>query len=223
MKRHSKLGLIVIFAITILIACSNDTSNKEGVKHQQETKQSEQHNVESNQISDNDKKKIKSQVLDYLAKKEKKEGRAVSNRYFSTSSISNGDWYAKTKSGEIQINDRGEPGPEAFDHHAITGAVSYVSKDGNTGFDKSAQSLSNIEGYKAVADTNQEIVKYVFTAEGEVFETSFENEQGITLSSGFAPKDHNDKDPNLSPNEQFQLTKDKDLSAFYKKTLQKVK
>ncbi|WP_245393364.1 hypothetical protein [Staphylococcus coagulans] len=151
----------------------------------------------------------------------KEDGRAVSNRYFSTSSISTGDWYAMIDQGTIQINDTGKPGRQHFDFHTVTGAVVYTSKNKKTGFDASASALSNIEGYDKVADLSQPVTKYIFTEEGQVYEYTFKNGKDVTLSSGFAPKDHNDKDPNLAPNEQFKRTQNKALSAFYQRCLQK--
>ncbi|WP_245393118.1 hypothetical protein [Staphylococcus coagulans] len=203
------------------MGCShNQTESKSDTKNKATT-EVQQNNTSSPRFSDEKKKRIKAQVIQKLSKMAKEDGRAVSNRYFSTSSISTGDWYAMIDQGTIQINDTGKPGRQHFDFHTVTGAVVYTSKNKKTGFDASASALSNIEGYDKVADLSQPVTKYIFTEEGQVYEYTFKNGKDVTLSSGFAPKDHNDKDPNLAPNEQFKRTQNKALSAFYQRCLQK--
>lgn len=209
-KKIKSLLITLAVSLIILAGCNQKEETKA-------TDNEKQAMVENKTFTDDEKEKTKQKLIKWLAENE--EGKAVSNRYFSTSSISNGDWYAQSEDGEIQINNKGEPGPEAFDLHALTGAVVYTSKDGKTGFDESAKELSNIEGYSKVADVKKPIKKYIFTKNGEVYEYEFEGQDDISLSSGFAPKDHNGKDPNLTPNEKFKLTENEKLSKYYKKLL----
>ena len=103
----------------------------------------------------------------------------------------------------------------------MTGAVTYTSNKGVTGIDKAAKNLSNIEGYSAVADINKPVTKYLFADNGKVYEYAFTDSKDITLSSGFAPKDYNGKDPNLNPNQMFKVSDNKALNDFYNKLLKK--
>ncbi len=54
-----------------------------------------------------------------------------------------------------------------------------------------------------------------------MYEYAFNDSKDITLSSGFAPKDHNGKDANLSPNQMFKISDNKALNDFYSKLLEK--
>ncbi|HLR18845.1 MAG TPA: hypothetical protein VK115_02915 [Staphylococcus sp.] len=225
MKRYIKALSMVSICTALLVGCSNeetDTSKQSGTEAVAQESDKKGESTQS-QISDKEQKQIKKEMLDWLAEHNKEDGKAVSNRYFSTSSISDGDWYAGTPKDEIQINNTGNPGPEAFELHAVTGAVVYTPKDGKAGFDKDAETLSNIEGYEEVADLSKPVTKYVFTEEGKVFEYQFEDKEDVTLSSGFSPKDYNGKDPNLRPNQQFKETENQDLSKFYKQLVEEYK
>lgn len=164
--------------------------------------------INKEQLSDQDQENIKKDMMKWADKRAKQQGLAASNRYFGTGSISTGDWYAMTPKGELQISNQNEPGPKAFDRHILAGVVFYHSNQGVTGFDQKAKDLSNIEGYRRVADLNQPVIKYLFADDGQVYEYHFKPGQQVTLSSGFAPKDHNDKDPNLRPDQVFKVTED---------------
>ncbi|REH93733.1 hypothetical protein DOS70_10240 [Staphylococcus felis] len=217
MKRHMKtivfsmvcLLLLTIFGYEYIVADNGMVDKTPALAN----------TPKASNFSDKEKETIKEDILNYLSTNAKEEGRAVSNRYFGTSSISNGDWYAMTDKGDIQLNRTGKSRAQDFDFHVLTGAVVYTSNQKITGFDKTATSLSNIEGYSKIADLKQPVTKYIFTEEGQVYEYTFKNEPGVTLSSGFAPKDYNDKDPNLAPNEQFTLTHNKELSRYYQKLI----
>lgn len=117
--------------------------------------------------------------------------------------ISTGDWYALTADGQLQVSNQNKPGPKAFKLHTLAGFVTYKSAHKQTGIDSRAQNLSNVEGYANVADMSYPITKYLIADNGKVYKYQFQKQDDTRLSSGFAPKDHNDKDPNLSPNIQF--------------------
>lgn len=225
MKQYIKVLSMVSICTALLMGCSNEKAetDKSTGKEAMAQESSKEEASNKTQISDEEQKKIKEEMMDWLAEDKKEDGKAVSNRYFSTSSISDGDWYAGTEKGEIQINNTGKPGPEAFDLHAVTGVVAYTPKDGETGFDKEAEDLSNVEGYKEVADLSKPVTKYIFTEEGKVYEYQFEGKDDVTLASGFAPKDHTGKDPNLRPDQQFKETENKALSKFYKELVEEYK
>ena len=222
MKQVLRCLTIIFLSCLVLSACNNEKeATQQSGKNDKATKSANQETSSEASISDQDKKEIKEEVLSWIAKHEKSNNKAVSNRYFGSGSMSDGDWYAGTEDGEIQVSDRGKPGPKAFDLHSVTGAVTYTSNEGVTGIDKAAKNLSNIEGYSAVADINKPVTKYLFADNGKVYEYAFTDSKDITLSSGFAPKDYNGKDPNLNPNQMFKVSDNKALNDFYNKLLKK--
>lgn len=221
MKQAIRYIAILVLSCMVLAACNSEEATQQSGEKAKATKHANQEKSSKASISDKDKKEIKEEVLSWLAKHEKSNNKAVSNRYFGSGSMSDGDWYAGTEDGEIQVSDRGKPGPKAFDLHTVTGAVTYTSNEGVTGIDKAAKNLSNIEGYSAVADINKPVTKYLFADNGKVYEYAFTDSKDITLSSGFAPKDHNGKDPNLSPNQMFKVSDNKALNDFYSELFKK--
>lgn len=221
MKQAIRYLAILVLSCMVLAACNSEEVTQQSGEKAKATKSANQEKSSKASISDKDKKEIKKEVLSWLAKHEKNNDKAVSNRYFGSGSMSDGDWYAGTEGGEIQVSDKDKPGPKAFDLHTVTGAVTYTSNEGITGIDKASKNLSNIEGYSTVADINKPVTKYLFADNGKVYEYTFKASKDVTLSSGFAPKDHNGKDPNLSPNQMFKVSDNKALNDFYSELLKK--
>ncbi|MGW7977113.1 hypothetical protein BU116_03045 [Staphylococcus xylosus] len=224
MKQAIRYLTIIVLSCIVLAACNSEeeATQQSGEKNTDTaTKSANQEKSSKTSISDKDKKEIKKEVMSWLAKHEKNNDKAVSNRYFGSGSMSDGDWYAGTEGGEIQVSNKDKPGPKAFDLHTVTGAVTYISNEGITGIDKASKNLSNIEGYSTVADINKPVTKYLFADNGKVYEYTFKDSKDVTLSSGFAPKDHNEKDPNLSPNQMFKVSDNKALNDFYSELLKK--
>ncbi|MFQ3837630.1 hypothetical protein [Staphylococcus pseudoxylosus] len=220
MKQAIRYLAILVLSCMALAACNNETEEpQQSGEKAKATKSANQEKSSKASISDKDKKEIKKEVLSWLSKHEKNNDKAVSNRYFGSGSMSDGDWYAGTEDGEIQVSNKSKPGPKAFDLHTVTGAVTYTSSEGVTGIDKASKNLSNIEGYSTVADINKPVTKYLFADNGKVYEYAFNDSKDITLSSGFAPKDYNGKDPNLSPNQMFKVSDNKALNDFYSELL----
>ena len=221
MKQVIRYLAILVLSCMVLAACNSEEATQQSGEKAKTTKSANQEKSSKASISDKDKKEIKKEVLSWLAKHEKNNDKAVSNRYFGSGSMSDGDWYAGTEGGEIQVSNKDKPGPKAFDLHTVTGAVTYTSNEGITGIDKASKNLSNIEGYSTVADIHKPVTKYLFADNGEVYEYTFKASKDVTLSSGFAPKDHNGKDPNLSPNQMFKVSDNKALNDFYSELLKK--
>ncbi|MBF0814320.1 MULTISPECIES: hypothetical protein [Staphylococcus] len=221
MKQAIRYLAILVLSCMVLAACNSEEATQQSGEKAKATKSANQEKSSKASISDKDKKEIKKEVLSWLAKNEKNNDKAVSNRYFGSGSMSDGDWYAGTEGGEIQVSNKDKPGPKAFDLHTVTGAVTYTSNEGITGIDKASKNLSNIEGYSTVADINKPVTKYLFADNGKVYEYIFKDSKDVTLSSGFAPKDHNGKDPNLSPNQMFKVSDNKALNDFYSELLKK--
>ena len=197
----------------LLTGCSDQQEKKTSdakaqTQQNQPASSSKDIKINKEKLSSQDQAKLKEEVMKWADKRAKQQGLAASNRYFGAGEISTGDWYAMTPKGELQVSNQNEPGPKAFERHNLVGVVLYHSNQGVTGFDEKAKDLSNIEGYHNVADLNQPVTKYLFADDGKVYECQFKPSQQITLSSGFAPKDHNDKDPNLRPDELFKPTED---------------
>lgn len=221
MKQAIRYLAILVLSCMVLGACNSEEVTQQSGEKAKATKSANQEKSSKASISDKDKKEIKKEVLSWLAKHEKNNDKAVSNRYFGSGSMSDGDWYAGTEGGEIQVSDKDKPGPKAFDLHTVTGAVTYTSNEGITGIDKASKNLSNIEGYSTVADIHKPVTKYLFADNGKVYEYTFKASKDVTLSSSFAPKDHNGKDPNLSPNQMFKVSDNKALNDFYSELLKK--
>ncbi|AYU54493.1 hypothetical protein [Staphylococcus debuckii] len=215
MKRFLTYSAAVARLSLILTGCSGQsdkkTSDAKAQTTQHDSKQASNNKVteikiDKAKLSDKAHEKMKKEVLDWADKYGKQQGLAVSNRYFGAGEISSGDWYAMTPKGELQVSNQGSPGPKAFDRHNLVGVVMYKAKDHTTGFDTKAKDLTNIESYQNVADLNQPVTKYLFADDGKVYEYTFQPEEKVKLSSGFAPKDHNDKDPNLKPDHSFKIS-----------------
>ncbi|MDY5059566.1 hypothetical protein ACEE10_11915 [Staphylococcus simulans] len=213
MKKFLTYTTAVASLSLLLTGCSGQQEKKTSdanaqTQQDQPASSSKDIKINKEKLSSQDQAKLKQEVMKWADKRAKQQGLAASNRYFGAGEISTGDWYAMTPKGELQVSNQNEPGPKAFERHNLVGVVFYHSNQGVTGFDEKAKDLSNIEGYRNVADLNQPITKYLFADDGKVYEYQFKPSQQVTLSSGFAPKDHNDKDPNLRPDELFKATED---------------
>lgn len=213
MKAIFKYIFLTVSIVVFTVGCSSQSQSQQHVKSAHTTK------AQKTDINSSDKKKIKKSIMKSLDKYAQEQSLAISNRYLSFGDYATGDAYTLTDDGEIQVSDKGKPGKKAFDIHNVVGAVSYHSSNGTTGFDKAAENLSNIEGYQNVANMNKPITKYLFADNGKVYAHTFNSEDDITLSTGFAAKDHNDKDPNLKPNFIFKEVKNETLTENWKKIL----
>ncbi len=213
MKAIFKYVFLIVSIVVLTVGCSGENQSQQHVKSAQAKQQ------KNTDINSSDKNKIKKSIMKSLDKYAEEQSLAISNRYLSFGDYATGDAYTLTDDGEIQVSDKGKPGKNSFDIHNVVGAVSYHSSNGTTGFDKEAENLSNIEGYQNVANMNKPITKYLFADNGKVYAHTFSPEDDVTLSTGFAAKDHNDKDPNLKPNVIFKEIKNKTLIEDWKKIL----
>ncbi|WP_239732751.1 hypothetical protein [Mammaliicoccus sp. P-M55] len=220
MQHKFKCLSAFIILICLVSGCSNDSTTKKETQQKSETKQAK---AEEIQVSDKEKEELKEKLLIYADQYGKDKGMAISNRYFSSSDHTQGDGYALTEDGELQITNHNKPGKKAFKVHNIVGISAYYSKNNVKGIDKQAQDLTNIQGYNEVADMNKPITKYLFADNGKVYQYEFTQNEDVTLSTGFADKDYNGKDPNLKPNVAFTEVKDKDIVQKWKKLLSKYK
>ena len=209
-------GVAVVSVALVLGGCSSESDSHAKTEQAHTQKSDTQH---THSVSQNQKAQLKKEVIQYFKQHSSSQAPAFTTRYFAGGTISSGDWYAVTPKGQLQVSNRGKPGAKAFKKHNVVGITTYTSKDGRKELDPQAKSLSNIEGYTRVAKMDRPIKKYLFADDGKVYEAKFSG-QDTTLSTGFAPKDHNDKDPNLAPNDVFKPTSDKQLADFWKKTLE---
>lgn len=207
------LSMAMVF-ILLLSGCQNDSQKSS--KQQSETKHAA---TEQIQLSTQDKDAIKEKLIKIVDKYGQNQNLAVSNRYFSRNEQMEGDGYAITEDGEIQITDHDKPGRKHFNIHNVVGLTMYQGQFTQGGFDERAQDLTNIHGYSSVAKMDQSITKYLFADNGKVYEYQFKPNSEPSLSTGFATKDYNGKDPNLKPNEKFTVSKNKNLNKKWKTLL----
>ncbi|MCU5745429.1 hypothetical protein N9R04_01670 [Staphylococcus sp. SQ8-PEA] len=215
--RRQSLGVIICITIAIcglLTGCSADQTSAQSLSHDQN--QQQLHELTQH------KKQLRHDVLHYLKKHPMHSSDAMTTRYFGGGEITTGDWYALTPQGQIQVSNQGKPGFNKFGIHNLVGITSYKSAKGHKGLSEEGNNLSNIEGYARIKKRNTTVRKYLFADNGKVYEAHFKEEQP-TLSTGFAPKDHTDKDPNLSPNVIFKVTKNRSLAQFWDKKIKDYK
>lgn len=175
--------------------------------------------TQTKNLTQRDKDKLNKAITNKVVAYAKEQKLSVSNRYVGNGSYSESDFYATTTDGEIQVINNDKPGAKHFKLHNVTGLSVYTSKTGNIGLDDAAKNLTNIEGYKSVANTTYPIKKYLFADNGKVYEYTFEGDDHTTLSTGFAYKDSNDKDPNLKPNVIFKETKNDTIRKMWANVL----
>ncbi|WP_323708169.1 hypothetical protein P3U10_13025 [Mammaliicoccus sciuri] len=209
---------MAIVMILILSGCQN--GSQEETKQHSETKHAETKQIK---LSEQDRDTLKQELLKIADEYGQDQHKAVSNRYFSRNEQMEGDGYAISDDGEIQITDHDKPGRKHFNIHNVVGLTMYQSKHNQGGYDERAQDLTNIQGYSSVAKMDQPITKYLFADNGKVYEYQFKSNSEPSLSTGFATKDYNGKDPNLKPNEKFTVSKDKILNKKWKMLLSEYK
>nr|WP_263314274.1 hypothetical protein [Mammaliicoccus sp. Marseille-Q6498] len=216
-RKFKYLNLFLCF-IFMLSACSNPSQGTE------ETKNTKTKQVSSEKIiSNDDKEKLKTEVIKFFSKYGEDKGLAISNRYITSSFYEEGDAYATTTDGEIQITNNDIPGWKAFKVHNVVGITAYHSKHHVKGYADEAKEITNIQGFREVADMNKPITKYLFADNGKVYQCQFKSTEDTTLSTGFAAKDSNGKDPNLKPNVIFTEVKDKEIAGEWKQLFSKYK
>ncbi|WP_314348444.1 hypothetical protein [Mammaliicoccus vitulinus] len=218
MQHKFKYLSTFIMLICLISGCSNESTEKKETQHKMETNEVKAKEIE---LSDKEKDALKQKVLNYVDQYGEEKDLAISNRYFSSSEHTKGDGYAMTEDGEIQITNHDKPGEKAFKIHNVVGVSAYHSNNQVKGYDEQAQDLTNIQGYNDVADVSKPITKYLFADNGKVYQHQFTQNEDVTLSTGFAAKDYNGKDPNLKPNVMFTEVKDKELVQEWKKILSK--
>lgn len=209
---------VAVVMILILSGCQN--SSQEETKQHSETKHAETKHI---QLSEQDKGELKQKLLKIADEYGQDQHKAVTNRYFSRNEQMEGDGYAISDDGEIQITDHDKPGWKHFNIHNVVGLTMYQGQYTQGGYDEQAQDLNNIQGYSSVAKMDKPITKYLFADNGKVYEYQFKPNSELSLSTGFATKDYNGKDPNLKPNEKFTVSKDKILNKKWKMLLSEYK
>jgi len=218
LQQKFKYLSVCLILICILSGCNNENSDHSKSEHVKETQQIK---AAQKQLSDEKKSELKRKVLKIADGYGKEKGLAISNRFYSGSEHNAGDGYAMTQDGELQVSDHNKPGEKAFKVHNVVGISTYHSSNNVKGYDKQAQDLTNLEGYKSVADRSKPISKYLFADNGKVYTYQFTHNEDTTLSTGFAAKNYNGKDPNLKPNVMFTEVKENDLVKQWKKLLSK--
>ena len=87
MKQVLRCLTIIFLSCLVLSACNSEKeATQQSGKNDKATKSANQETSSEASISDQDKKEIKEEVLSWIAKHEKSNNKAVSNRYFGSGS-----------------------------------------------------------------------------------------------------------------------------------------
>ncbi|QGG60740.1 zinc-ribbon domain-containing protein [Loigolactobacillus bifermentans] len=135
-------------------------------------------------LSDRQKSKINQKMLDWADSRAQTAHLAVSDYYFNHGAAGQGDWYAVTSDGRVQVQNQENPGHSGFKLHAIGGLVFYSSQDGTTGIDHHLMGTT-AEGYTTNMNFNKTVTKYLFLDNGSVYELKLGNGATVDPITGF--------------------------------------
>lgn len=132
---------------------------------------------------------------------------AVSGWYFDHGAAGRGDWYANTPDGQVQVQNNGQPGKNAFPIRAIGGCVFYTSKDGGIGKQELAAG-SFAENYSVKMDFTKPVSKYLLGDNGVVYELKSGNGEMLSTNTGFGEYDDDGSIGEYTPGVSFQRSED---------------
>ncbi|MBM7618046.1 hypothetical protein JOC36_001646 [Weissella uvarum] len=157
----------------------------------------------------------------WAGQRAQKGNMAVSDWYFDHGAAGSGDWYAKTTQGELQIQDYGKPGRQAFKQHALGGVVFYTDKSGRVGKQNLHKNNTLAQNYSMRMNFKKPVTKYVLADTGTVYELKLDDKKPVSVTTGFGEYTDNGKKNNyIKTNEKFVVSKDK---AAQKKLKQLIK
>src|SRR5699024_3166025 len=179
-----------------------------------------QDSITQRRYSDKEKSAMQQEFLDWAVSRAKTGDLAVSNRYFDHGAAGQGDWFAETPDGEIQVqeNEAGIPGYDAFAIHALGGVVFYTSSGQVTGYDEDTEKASTAEGYSKVADDSQSINKYLLADNGVVYELITPVAK-TSFSTGFGEYADDGKTKDSTNGKIFKISKDQDAQNKWQQIL----
>lgn len=177
--------------------------------------------ADSHQLSSSQKQLITTQFLEWAAGRAKTGNMAVSDYYFDHGAAGQGDWYANTPDGQIQVQNNQQPGASHFKIHAIGGVIFYTAKDGLTGIDSSLDSGSFAEGYSINLDSSQPVSKYLLGDNGIVYEWKTGNGTGVSQTDGFGEK-ADDQLAEYHPKVTFAISDDQAATSELRQLIQAI-
>lgn len=171
------------------------------------------------QLSAAQKQAVSQAFLEWAGQRAVIGNMAVSDWYFDHGAAGQGDWYANSPDGQIQVQDNQHPGASAFAIHAIGGVVFYTAKNGGTGIqDLFADSFAS--NYSAKMDSSKPVSKYLLGDNGVVYELKTGNGAMVTTNTGFGEYADDGTIGNYVPDQAFQVSEDQAAQNELAKLLQ---
>lgn len=187
----------------------------------EQTSQSEQTTATKQvlQLSETQKQTISQAFLEWAGQRAVMGNMAVSDWFFDHGAAGQGDWYADSPDGQIQVQDNQHPGTAAFAIHAIGGVVFYTAKNGATGIqDLFADSFAS--NYSVKMDSSKPVSKYLLGDNGVVYELKTGNGVMVTTNTGFGEYADDGTIGNYVPDQAFQVSEDQAAQNELAKLLQ---
>lgn len=132
---------------------------------------------------------------------------AVSEWFFDHGAAGQGDWYANTPDGQVQVQNNNRPGKNAFPIRAIGGCIFYTAKDGGIG----RQELfadSFAANYSVKLDHTKPVSKYLLGDNGVVYELKTGNGMPVSTNTGFGEYADDGSQGSYTPDLNFQVSED---------------
>lgn len=155
---------------------------------------------------------------DWAVERAKIGSMAVTEVYFNHGASGQGDWYAVTPDGEIQVQNFDNPGFNHFDIHSIGGVAFYQPASGDFGEDENVPSPSTAEGYSRLALPNTDIHKYMLADNGVVYELINIKEE-TSYTTGFGQYDNAGTYGEYSPSHSFEVSGDQAAQQEWQRIL----
>lgn len=144
---------------------------------------------------------------------------AVSDWYFDHGAAGQGDWYADTPDGQVQVQNNHYPGAAAFAIHAIGGVVFYTSNDGEIGIGQ-LYADSFASNYSEKMDMTKPVSKYLLADNGIVYELKTGNGISVSTNTGFGQYMDDGTTIYFAPDQAFLVSEDQAAQEELTKLLQ---
>ncbi|KRN32476.1 hypothetical protein [Weissella halotolerans] len=178
--------------------------------------------IEGTRFTSSQQKRISQAFLKWAGQRAEIGNMAVSDWYFDHGTAGQGDWYANTPDGPVQVQNFGHPGPKAFNIHALGVCVFYTDQAGRTG----VQDLypgSFAENYTANVNPQYPVVKYLLGDNGIVYELRIDNGGRASTNSGFGEYDDQGQVGSQLPDASFKVSDDHAAQVELKELIKQVR
>lgn len=194
---------------------------KEEAETESKSSSSEETDVEAavQEFTQEEKAAMNQMFYDWAVERAKIGGMAVTEVYFNHGASGQGDWYAVTPEGEIQVQDFNNPGFNYFGIHSIGGVAFYQPASGDFGEDAYAPVPSTAEGYSKLALPNTDIHKYMLADNGLVYELINEKEE-TSYTTGFGQYDNEGTYGKYPPSHSFEVSGDQAAQKEWQRILE---